>query len=172
MPQAATYSVIERLRDGRKIEIRALTPADRDDMHTAVGRMSSQSMYRRFFGAKRYFSDKEIDYYLNVDFRNHVALVAAVEESGHAVIAAGGRYVAGGPGTAEVAFAIIDAYQKQGIATMLLRHLATIAREAGITAFTAEVLPDNIGMLKVFEKSGFKVSSKRGSDAVHVRLEL
>jgi len=49
---------------------------------------------------------------------------------------------------------------------------AGIARGAGLTAFTAEVLPDNIAMLKVFEKSGFTVTTRRAADAVHVMLGL
>src|SRR5262245_6967582 len=98
--EAANYSAIELTRDGRKIEIRALRPEDRDAIHAAVGRTTSQSLYRRFFGAKRHFSDKEVAFFLNVDFKNHVALVASAEEGGQAVIAAGGRYIVQSPGTA------------------------------------------------------------------------
>ena len=67
---------------------------------------------------------------------------------------------------------MIDEYQGQGIGAALLRHLATIARGAGLKEFTAEVLPDNIPMLKVFEKSGLKFSTKREAGAVHVVLQL
>jgi RimJ/RimL family protein N-acetyltransferase len=53
-----------------------------------------------------------------------------------------------------------------------MRHLAAIARVAGIGELIAQVLPDNIPMLKVFEKSGFPVSMKRDSQVVHVALQL
>jgi hypothetical protein len=43
----------------------------------------------------------------------------------------------------------------------LLRHLAAIARGAGLWELIAEVLPDNAPMLKVFEKSGLRLSKKR-----------
>ena len=36
----------------------------------------------------------------------------------------------------------------------------------------AEVLPDNIPMLKVFEKSGFPMRTKREAQMVHVSLRL
>jgi RimJ/RimL family protein N-acetyltransferase len=173
MLEAAKYSAIESLRDGRRMEIRALRPEDKTDMLGAIDRTSAQSLYRRFFGAKRDFSEKEIAFFLNIDFTNHVALVAVIEEEGgRAVIIAGGRYVAVRPGVAEVAFAVIDDYQGQGIGAALLRHLATIARGAGLNEFTAEVLPDNIAMLKVFEKSGLKFRTKREAGAVHVALQL
>ena len=170
--EAAKYSAIENTRDGRKIEIRALKPGDRDDLRAAVDRTSSQSLYRRFFGAKRHFSEKEVAFFVNVDFVGHVALVAVVEEGGHPVIAAGGRYVVQQPGSAEVAFVVTDRYQGQGVGAELLRHLAAIARDAGLGEFTAEVLPENIPMLKVFEKSGLKVNTKRQPGVVHITLEL
>ena len=172
MLEAAKYSAIERLRDGRMAEIRALTPEDKPGLLAAIDRTSSQSMYRRFFGAKREFSEKERAFFVDVDFVSHVALVAAVEEAGRAGIVAGGRYIVQQPGTAEIAFVVIDDYQGQGIGAALLRHLAILARDAGLKEFTAEVLPENIPMLKTFEKSGLKMSTKRESGTVHVALQL
>src|SRR6186713_2896437 len=78
MFNAATYSATDRLRDGRTLEVRALKPSDETEMMAAVGRIGAQSLYRRFMGAKRGFSDKERAFFLNVDFINHVALVAVV----------------------------------------------------------------------------------------------
>ena len=172
MPDAANYSAIDRMRDGRTLEIRALKPSDEADMLAAVDRIGKQSLYRRFMGAKRGFSDKERAFFLNVDFVNHVALVAVVKEADHATIVAGGRYIVEKPGMAEIAFAVVDDYQGQGIGAVLLRHLAAIARQARLKEFTAEVLPDNTPMLKVFERSGLKFSSKRSADGVHAVLQL
>ena len=169
---AATYIATERLHNGRPLEVRALRPTDETDLLAAVGRSSAQSLYRRFMGAKRDFSEKERDFFLNIDFVNHVALVATVKEAERVFIVAGGRYIVEKPGTAEIAFAVVDDYQGQGIGAVLLRHLATIARQAGLKEFTAEVLPDNTPMLKVFERSGLKVSTKRSADGVHAVLQL
>jgi RimJ/RimL family protein N-acetyltransferase len=168
----AQYSAIEALRDGRRVEIRALRPDDRADLLAAVGRTSGPSLYRRFFAVRRRFAEPEIAFFLNPDFINHVALVAVVEESSRPVIVGGGRYVIVQPGKAEVAFAVVDQYQGQGIGASLLHHLAAIARGTGLEQLIAEVLPDNIPMLKVFEKSGFRVSTKREPQVVHVALRL
>jgi hypothetical protein len=80
MLQAAKYSAVELLRDGRRMEIRALRPDDQAELVAAVGRTSDLSLYRRFFGVKRDFSEKDIAFFVNVDFTNHVALIAVVEE--------------------------------------------------------------------------------------------
>jgi hypothetical protein len=75
MPEARDYRAMERLRDGRQIEIRALRPDDKDDMLAAIGRISTESLQRRFFVVKRGFSQKEIDFFMKIDFDSHVALV-------------------------------------------------------------------------------------------------
>jgi hypothetical protein len=79
------------------VEIRALRPADRNGLIAAVERSRPRSLYRRFFGAKSKFSEAEVAFFLNIDFVNHGALVAVVEEGGRAVIVGGGRYIVSGP---------------------------------------------------------------------------
>ena len=172
MMQAANYSAIEALSDGRRVEIRALRPDDQADLLAAVGRTSGQSLYRRFFAAKRELSEQEVAFFMNVNFVTHVALVAVVDDGGRPAIVGGGRYIVLQPGQAEVAFAVVDQYQGQGIGSALMRHLAAIARAAGLQELIAEVLPDNSPMLKVFEKSGFPLTTKRESRLVHVSLRL
>ena len=166
------YSAIETLRDGCRVEIRALRPDDRADLIAAVGRTSDQSLYRRFFGLKRSFSEQEAAFFVNVDFVNHVALVALIDEGGRSVIVAGGRYVVVQPGQAEVAFVVIDEYQGRGIGRALMRHLVTIARAAGLQTLIAEVLPENTPMLQLFKTSGLQWSTKREAQVVHVTLRL
>jgi RimJ/RimL family protein N-acetyltransferase len=171
-PNAADYSALEQLRDGRKVEIRALRPDDRAALLSAVGRASAESLYRRFFGVRGDFTEREIAFFLNVDFASHVALVAIVEENGRPAIVGGGRYVVVQPGKAEVAFAVVDAYQGCGIGAALMSHLAAIARRAGLEELVAEVLPDNLPMLKVFEKTGLRLETRREPRVVHVSLFL
>jgi RimJ/RimL family protein N-acetyltransferase len=134
--------------------------------------MSDESIRRRFFAPKRHFSDREIEYYSNVDFANHVALVAVLDQGGKKTIVGSGRYVVTEPGVAEVAFAVDDAHHGLGIGGRLLRHLAAIARQSGLRELVAEVLPGNAAMLRVFKKSGLEMESKHEGGAVHVTLRL
>jgi RimJ/RimL family protein N-acetyltransferase len=154
MMDLASYSATETLRDGRTVEIRAQRSEDREGMHAAIAQFSSGALYRRFFGVRRQFSEKETDYFLDIDVVNHVALVVVANDGGESTIVGGGRYVVVQPGQAEVAFAIIDACQGLGIGSTLMRRLATLGREAGLHEFTAEVLSENVPMLNVFERSG------------------
>jgi RimJ/RimL family protein N-acetyltransferase len=172
MLEAGKYSASALLRDGRPLVIRALKPEDRADLIRAVERSSAQSLYRRFFSPKRALTEGEIAYFLHVDFADHVALVASVDEDGHPVIVGGGRYIVVEPGKAEIAFAVVDQYQGKGVGTALMRHLAAIAYEAGLRELTAEVLSDNISMLKVFAKCGLPASTTHEAGVVHVALQL
>jgi GNAT superfamily N-acetyltransferase len=170
--EPARYFAVEKLRDGRRLEIRALKPEDRAGLLAAVDRTSPKSLYRRFFSARRRFTERETAYFVNVDFQTHVALVAVVDEEGRPVIVGGGRYIVVEPEKAEVAFAVVDEYQGQGIGSALMRHLAIIARGTGLRQFIAELLAENTPMLKVFEKSGCRLRTTLESQVLHVELDL
>jgi RimJ/RimL family protein N-acetyltransferase len=172
MPKAADYSAEECLRDGRTIEIRALRPDDREDMLAAIGRTSPQSLRTRFFVPKRGFSETELAFFMNIDFDNHVALVAQIDEDGRPSIVGGGRYIVVEAGRAEIAFVVVDAYQGQGIGSALMRHLSDLARDAGLKGLFAEVLPENTAMLKVFSKFGFRPGPSQEPGVVHLAKPL
>lgn len=168
----ATYSAQERLRDGRLIRIRALRPDDEAEMLAAVDRIDPESLRRRFFVAKRGFSEKEKAFFMQIDFVNHVALVAEIDEDASPAIIGGGRYIVTEPGEAEVAFVVIDGYQGQGIGALLARHLIKLARAAGLKRLTADVLPENAAMRKVLGKFGFRSAQSLDPQVIHLTLSL
>jgi RimJ/RimL family protein N-acetyltransferase len=164
------YFAQEHLRDGRPIKIRALRPDDETSMLAAIDRTGTESLKRRFFVTKREFSDKETAFFMNIDFVNHVALVAEIDENGGTAIVGGGRYVVVKSGQAEIAFIVVDAYQRQGIGAILVRHIVGLARAAGLTQLSADVLPENVAMRKVLGRFGFRTA--RSLDPQVVRLTL
>jgi len=99
MTGAANYRATETLRDGSTITIRAQRPEDLDGWRAALARTSAETVYRRFFGAKREISDKEAHYFLDIDFVRHVALVAIADEDLCPTLIGGGRYIVVEPGT-------------------------------------------------------------------------
>ena len=173
MNNLAQFSTVQTLRDGRRVEIRAHRPQDREGLREAMGRASAASLFRRFFSVTRRFSDEQESRFIDVDFVNHVALVVVAEEEDGRHIVGEARYVVVKPGQAEVAFGIIDAYQRQGLGPALVRHLTTIARAAGLKELIADVLQENEPMLKVFKRSGLPIRTQLGEDGViHVTLDL
>ena len=170
MIDAANYLAIETLRDGRTITIRAQRPGDLDGWRAALARTSAETLYHRFFAVKREISEKEARYFLDIDFVKQVALVAVADEDGRPTLIGGGRYIVIEPGKAEASFALIDDYQARSIGSALMRHLVAIGREAEIRELVAEVLSDNYPMLRVFERSGLVMSTRREDTVVHITL--
>jgi GNAT superfamily N-acetyltransferase len=165
---ASQYFVTVTLRDGSAVEIRAQRPTDREGMRSAMVRMGEESIQRRFFAPRRYFSEREVAFFLDIDFVAQVALVAL---AGGAIVG-GGRYIVTEPGVAEVAFSVADDWQGRGLGGLLMAHLIAIARQQGLRQFVAEVLSENAPMLAVFRKSGLPMATRRESGVVHATLDL
>ena len=150
------------LRDGGSIHLRAIRPDDKARLVDHFKRLSARSVYFRFFGSKLRLTDDELGASPSSTSFDHVALVATLRERGEEQIIGVARYIvvptaSGEPKRAEVAFAVADAHQGRGIATVLLEELARIARGSGIDEFEANVLGENNRMLEVFGTSGFRV---------------
>ena len=141
-------------------------------MLAAIDHTSAQSLQRRFFVSKRGFSEKEKAFFTKIDFVKHVALIALIEEDGNPIIVGGGRYVVTQGNQAEVAFLVVDAYQRQGVGGILARHLAVLARAAGLKELVADVLPENAGMLRVLNKLGFRPGRRVDPHVMHLTLRL
>ncbi len=86
----------------------------------------------------------------------------------------GGRYVSTSAysGQAEIAFLTDGKYRGCGIASLILRQLVRIAREASVSGFEADVLADNQSMLAVFRRSGLPMQVRREGGVLHVTLSL
>ena len=127
------------LKDGTVAHLRPIGPDDADGIRAFHSKQSPESIYLRFFAPVREISERDLHRFTHVDHHDRVALVATLD---HDIIGIG-RFDRIDTTSAEVAFNISDHYQGKGIGSVLLEHLAAIAREVGVTRFTAEVLPQN-----------------------------
>lgn len=157
------------LGNGDTVFIRPLTTDDRPALAAFHKRQSSDSIYRRYFSPKPELSDKELLHFTDVDMVDRAALVV---ESHDEFIAWASYERWAGRNEAEAAFMVGDDHQGAGIATLLLEHLAAIARSNGIERFTAEVLGDNRAMLAVFAKAGWPLQRRFDSGVVDLDWEL
>jgi RimJ/RimL family protein N-acetyltransferase len=123
--------------------VRPIAPQDKEGMAAAFERLSPESRYRRFLSPWDHLTAAQLRYLTEIDHHDHEALVAIDPRGGEGVGVA--RYVRDPerPDTAEVAVAVADDWQGQGVGTDLLRRLADRARDEGIARFTALVLADN-----------------------------
>ena len=169
---ARNYCVDEILRDGGSVRVRAVRPDDRERLRDSIARLSPESLYLRYFTAKRSLTEKEIDAFTQLDFVERVGLAVTLREADTEQIIGVGEYIVG-PGPwdrprAEVAFTVVDEHQGRGIGTLLLEHLAVVARARGIREFDADVLGQNRPMMSVFLRSGLPVRRTNEAGVVHM----
>ena len=175
-PQALrAYRAQEKLLNGEDVLVRAVRPDDKQALQDGLHRLSTESVYYRFFRTKQDLTDKELAYFTEIDFARHVGLLAVVREGDTDIPVGVGRYMVYQTEpvrAAEIAFAVIDVYQGLGIATLLLKHLTRIARGADISEFHANVLAGNLKMMDVFSHFGLPMISTRSGNVLKVRLLL
>lgn len=73
---------------------------------------------------------------------------------------------------AEVAFVVHDETRRMGMAALLIRVLAQVAKKRGIKSFWAEVLPGNRPMRALFERFGGKAEMSSDGDELIYRMSV
>jgi acyl-CoA synthetase (NDP forming)/GNAT superfamily N-acetyltransferase len=154
------------LSDGTIAAIRALTPRDHDALIALHEQVSDDNIRNRFFALSRDAGRKYVEHLAQADAQTVLTLVAQVGDDVVAV-ASGEVFEAD---TAEVSFLVADKAHGLGLGTILLEHLAAIARDRGIRRFVAEVLVDNRPMLGVLKDAGFDVDRRFADGVVTLRL--
>jgi GNAT superfamily N-acetyltransferase len=125
---------------GRKLWLRLLERGDADLIRQFYGRLSRETIYRRFLSPITLPNDALVKRLVDIDHHDRDALIA-LDERGIAGIA---RYGADPSGKDhEVAVVVADDWQGRGLGSLLLRRLAHIARMRGIASFHATMLGDN-----------------------------
>ncbi|MCB0999619.1 MAG: GNAT family N-acetyltransferase [Acidimicrobiales bacterium] len=157
------------LADGETGYLRPMTAADAPALLAFHERQPRENLYRRFFSPKPSLTDAELAHFTQVDFVGRVALVLEI----HGEFAAWASYEKWpGRSDADVAFMVDDVHRGKGIATLMLEHLAAIARSNGINRFTADVLADNRPMLVVFSRAGWPVQRHFDSGVIELEFPL
>jgi acyl-CoA synthetase (NDP forming)/GNAT superfamily N-acetyltransferase len=162
-PGPTASGVDVALRDGSTVRVRPTRPDDLEAVHSFLESLSEESRWLRFFGGGANLLDAATVAVTSPQAESRIAVTGA---DGHVV--GHGMYVRGRADEAELAFAVADAWQSHGIATMLLAHLAEAAAAEGIHTFNALVLPDNHRMIGVFRDSGYPVHLRSEPDVIEV----
>ncbi len=157
MTQGTGYERQLELKDGTRVHVRPIRPDDEPRLHEAFSRMSERSVYFRFFSPLKRLPDEVAQRLARVDYDQRFALVATTHRpDGTEHILGVARYDrAPGTDAAEVAVAVVDDMQRQGIGSGLLSLLASVAGEHGIRELTLIVLPENQSMLRLLRRLGW-----------------
>jgi len=159
-----------RLRDGSRLLVRPIRPEDAGSLVAMHARLSKDTIYRRYFGARPRLSPAEVDRFTRLPEPWRFALVAAGEPDELVAVA---RYEGTQRGhAAELALVVDDAVQRQGVGRALFGRLAEVARANGLTALVADVLDDNRSMLELLRTAGLPTRTEREPGARTVFVDL
>jgi RimJ/RimL family protein N-acetyltransferase len=156
------------LRDGSTVHVRPVTAEDAPALRAFFERLSPRSIALRFFSSFPDL-DRAVRWATEVD-QHRYGLIATSSTDRRVVAHAGWEREPDRPERAEVAFAIADAMQHNGLGTILLSPLTQAAAQAGVAVLNAEVLPQNHRMLHVFHDSGFPLTTRTLPGVVLVEL--
>jgi acetyltransferase len=163
------------LSGGRAVLLRPIGPQDGEAEQSFVGALSLDSRHKRFHVGLQRLSPKLLQQLVEVDQRDHVALVAQTIDTEPPQLVADARYVRSSdqPDEAEFAIAVADDWQSLGLGRTLMARLATHARRHGVKTLFGDVLNGNRRMLVLMRGLGAVARTHPdGPQLVRVVFEL
>ena len=164
-----------QLPDGTDVVIRPIRPEDADLEQDFVEKLSAESRYFRFMQSLDRLSPLMLARFTQIDYDREMALIAVIREhQPDARFVGVARYV-GNPDrhSCEFALTVTDEWQQRGVGRELMRRLMEAARDRGIEVMEGDVLANNIKMLRLCERLGFRIAhSAEEPGVVQVRRHL
>jgi acyl-CoA hydrolase/RimJ/RimL family protein N-acetyltransferase len=150
------------LKDGTRVFLRPLKLSDEAPLRDLFYRLSPESVHYRFFQQLKSMPHNKLQEFLRIDYEADMALVvltSSTEEDAQMIAIA--HYLRDPESNfADSAYLVRDDWQDKGVGSQLMAALVQAARVQGIAGFTADVLANNLRMLRVFHKSGHRVESR------------
>jgi GNAT superfamily N-acetyltransferase len=131
-----------------RVRVRELGPGDGDVLDAVFAGLSAQSRYLRFHSPLPRLDGSVRHSLTAIDGRDHIALGAFADGRPIGIV----RIVSVGEGRAELAVEVVDAWQRNGVGTRLLRAARERAAQLGHRELVAEVLAENAAMLTVLRR--------------------
>jgi len=160
---------LPRFASRDSIHLRCLAPADADQVADLLARMSPDSRYQRYFRLVRSFPPSVIARFVAAG-PDHLAVGAF--DGGLLVGTAQYFRSSTCPDRAEVAVEVADSHHRRGVGARLVRELARVAADHGLTHLTATVLAGNRPALALVRASGWDVATTADGPYVDIVVSL
>jgi len=149
------------------VTVRALSLADWDAYVAFVGRIERNDMRLRFAGTVKLDASR-CRRFLDID-HDHEEAFAAFDDKGAMLGVA--RLVRTSANEAEIALIVRSDRKRRGVGGLLLDRLIRHADAAGVGVVTGEVLYENLAMLALARRAGFRFTGQAGL-LVAIRMDL
>ncbi len=164
-------------RDGQKIVVRRMLPADVNHLARIYRHLSPESLYLRF---QELATDlpplrvlEEARKLAAIGYARGKGLLAFVErpDGGREPIA-GARYLRVGPHAAEVSITVRDDFQRKGVGKQLLALLLREARRDGIRKITANVSAQNQAALHLLNQYPLPIRRQHYGSELYLEADI
>ena len=154
------YNKTVTLKDGQQVLLRQVRGGDEKPLLSMFTTLKPETVYNRFFKLRRPFTMDEVIKMVVVKPEEEFAIIGSPVHPSDLTVIADARYYVEEGSIAEVSIVVHDKWQLKGLGTAMLNHLIDIGKGKGIKQFFIYVLNDNVVMIHVAKKLGFKLKSQ------------
>lgn len=159
------YETARTFKGSAPIRFRPIKPTDERLLQDFFYSHNEDTIFMRYHAHIKTMHHTKAQDLVNVDYKQRMAFVGVIGDIGKERIIAIARYIAAPEYEfPEVAFVVHEDFRGLGISGFLFQLLRRVAEEHGYRGFSAIVLPENIAMLRAFERIGF--AGKKYDDGV------
>ena len=177
-PYPSQYCSRWDLKDGTPAVIRPIRPEDEPLMVRFHETLSERSVYLRYFhliNLEQRTTHERLTRICFIDYDREMALLAVrrnPETAESEILGVGRLMKIHGTQEAEIAALISDNWQGRGLGKELLTRLLSVAADDKISKVTADILPDNRGVMRICDKLGFSLKHSLDDEVVRAEFKL
>lgn len=158
-PYPEEFTREAKLNDGREVRLRPIKPEDEPMWHAMLDACSRESLWFRFRHVFQETTHEMATRFCFIDYDREMAIVAEIDSDGERKLVGVGRLVAGADHRdADYAVLVADAWQTQGLGSLITDFCLEIAVKWGVRRVWAEVPADHPRTISLFENRHFTFS--------------
>jgi acyl-CoA synthetase (NDP forming)/GNAT superfamily N-acetyltransferase len=154
------------LLDGSVVVVRRIGPADSDAVRDLHHDLPPEDRYRRFFTLSAINAEM---YVASIMGGHHIAVGAFAHDR---LLGVAGYVPLADTTSAEFALVVAHERHVRGIGTLLIEELISLARGRGLRLLKADVLAENIPMLRLIDELGLPYRHKAVDEEIEVQIPL
>ncbi len=170
-PYPEEYEKTEKLKDGADVVIRPIKPEDVPMWQELLKTFSVETIRFRFLHPIKEITYEMATRYCFIDYDREIGAVAEITEDQERKIIGVGRLILDrGSNSSAFTVAVGDPWQNRGAGSLLINFCINIARDQNMREISTIMLPDNLVIIKMFERLGFLL--KKEQDLVRGTLKI
>jgi len=155
-PYPRRYISEWKTKDGENVLLRPIKPEDESLFNTLFSSLSAETKRFRFFEIIKELSHEKLVRFCNLDNDREIAIIAEFQKDNKKIIGVARLIINVGGNDGEFAVLVNDLWQGKGLGSELVDRIIDIARDMGVKYVYSDVLSNNLKMLRLAEKKGFK----------------